>query len=183
MKWLSAALFVVMMLLASTAFAVLMVGGQYRIDKLAVSAGGATSASASFRQSSLVGQTAIGPTVSAACVIQHGFWARPATSIITATGPELPPRSYKLDGAYPNPFNPSTRIRFELPESVRTRIMIYNLKGLRVRTLLDEIRPAGRHEVVWNGRDDGGTVTASGTYLLKMNAGAYAAQRKLALLK
>jgi flagellar hook assembly protein FlgD len=98
-------------------------------------------------------------------------------------GPELPPAAYKLDGAYPNPFNPAARIRFELPESVQTRITIYDLKGQQVRALLDEVRPAGRHEVIWNGRDDGGAAAASGTYLLRLKAGAYAANSKLTLLK
>jgi len=52
-----------------------------------------------------------------------------------------------------------------------------------VRTLLDEMRPPGRFELLWNGRDDDGSVVASGTYLLRMSAGDYAARRKLTLLK
>jgi flagellar hook assembly protein FlgD len=60
---------------------------------------------------------------------------------------------------------------------------VYNLRGELVRRLVDETRPAGRHEVVWNGVDASGRSVASGTYLLRMRAGAAEDARKITLLK
>jgi len=184
MKALSTIVSVIVVLAASVSLAVFSLSSQYRLYKPAVASGGATSAGATYRQSSLVSQTAVGATGSAGYVIHHGFWGGPGTSVTAIDeAVEDLPRAFDLGDAYPNPFNPATRVRFELPEPARTRLLIYNLKGQLVRTLLDETRPAGRYEMLWNGRDDDGSVVASGTYLLRMSAGDYAARRKLTLLK
>lgn len=132
----------------------------------------------------LVGQTAVGNTVSAGFVAYHGYWGGPGTSVtaVDEGGGNLP-RAHKLDAVHPNPFNPTTTVRFALPEPGWTRIRIYDLQGRLVRTLLDETRTAGRHTLVWNGRDDRGARVSSGAYLLTMRAGTFAAQRKMTLLK
>lgn len=184
MKTLSKAISIILVLAASGALAVFSLSGDFGLYKPTLASGGATSASASYRQSFLVSQTAVGRTGSAGYIVHHGYWGGPGTSVtaVDEAGEDLP-RAFGLGDAYPNPFNPSTRVRFELPRPARTRLLIYNLKGQLVRTLLDEPRPAGRYEVLWNGRDDDGSVVASGTYLLRMRAGDFATQRKMTLLK
>ena len=83
----------------------------------------------------------------------------------------------------PNPFNPSTTIRYDLPTASRVRIAIYGVDGRRVRTLLDRMMPAGRHAVTWDGTDDGGREVGTSVYFYRMSAGSFEANRKLLLLK
>ena len=73
------------------------------------------------------------------------------------------PRVFALNGNYPNPFNPMTKISFSLPESQDVRLSVYGIDGRLVRTLVSESRGPGLHEVIWNGQDDTGRGVASGT--------------------
>lgn len=93
------------------------------------------------------------------------------------------PRSYALYVNYPNPFNPSTAIRYALPERVRVNISIYNILGQQVKVLVDSEQEAGFHEVIWNGTDGVGRSVATGVYLYQIEAGDYIASRKMLLLK
>jgi gingipain R len=85
-------------------------------------------------------------------------------------GDDLPgvPAHVELLGNYPNPFNPSTTIAFGLPRAMRVQLVIYDVRGNLVRTLVNEIRQAGRNEAVWNGRDRSGRAAASGVYLYQL---------------
>ncbi|MFQ5708436.1 MAG: T9SS type A sorting domain-containing protein [bacterium] len=84
---------------------------------------------------------------------------------------------------YPNPFNPETSIEYELAESGRVRLTIYNLLGQQVRTLVDEWQRAGRYRVRWDGRGAGGrTQLASGVYVYELRVGEAAVQRKKMVL-
>ncbi len=70
---------------------------------------------------------------------------------------------------YPNPFNPETTIRFTTQNTKKnTELIIYNLKGQKVKTLVNEVLPAGEHSVVWNGKDENNRSVASGVYFYKM---------------
>ncbi|MBI5060522.1 T9SS type A sorting domain-containing protein [candidate division KSB1 bacterium] len=93
------------------------------------------------------------------------------------------PGSYQLYPNYPNPFNASTRIRFDLPESGPVEIRIYNLTGQQVRMFVDEYRATGSYSVEWDGRDGSGIRLGSGLYLLRMSAGDFVAAQKLVLLR
>ncbi len=95
----------------------------------------------------------------------------------------LAPRVFALHPNYPNPFNPMTKISFSLPEAQRVALTIYGVDGRRVATLVDEIRPAGLHEVVWNGQDDSGRQSASGVYFCRIDAGPYSQVGKMTLMK
>jgi len=81
------------------------------------------------------------------------------------------------------PFNPSTVIRFELPQAELVELTIYDAMGRRVCSLLEESRSGGAHEVVWRGLDDRGLQAASGVYLYKLKAGSYVETRRMTLLK
>lgn len=99
------------------------------------------------------------------------------------TGPDLPV-SFRLHPNYPNPFNPLTRVSFDLPASVRVDLAVYDLAGRVVRTLVDgRILPAGRHELTWTGSDDAGRRLATGVYFLRLTAGEFRQTRRMALLK
>jgi len=93
------------------------------------------------------------------------------------------PQAFALDANYPNPFNPTTTIKFALPETQAVKLMVYGVDGRRVATLLNETRAAGNHEVVWTGRNDAGQFVASGTYFYRIDAGPYSQVRKMTLMK
>nr|HPR18501.1 T9SS type A sorting domain-containing protein [Candidatus Cloacimonadota bacterium] len=90
----------------------------------------------------------------------------------------------ELSGNYPNPFNPTTTISFFTTESTEnTEISVYNLKGQKVKQLLNAQLAAGRHSVVWNGTDDNGKAVSSGIYFYKMKSGKYLETKKMILMK
>jgi len=91
--------------------------------------------------------------------------------------------STKLVGNYPNPFNPTTNISFDLAHPAHVCIEIYNIKGQRVKTLTSDIFETGRHNVVWNGADELGRSVGSGVYFYRMNTAGYNSVRKMLLLK
>ncbi|MDO9577753.1 MAG: T9SS type A sorting domain-containing protein [Candidatus Cloacimonadales bacterium] len=85
---------------------------------------------------------------------------------------------------YPNPFNPTTKISFSTTENVENaEIVIYNLKGQKVKQLFSDQLSAGHHTVIWNGTDDTGKSVASGVYFYKMKAGKFVATKKMILMK
>lgn len=90
---------------------------------------------------------------------------------------------FELHENYPNPFNPTTTIRFDLPASAKVNLEIYNLKGQRVRTLLTESLAKGSHAIVWNGNDDNGRPVSSGVYLYRLSNGTMTQTRKMMLMK
>jgi len=90
---------------------------------------------------------------------------------------------FRLEGNYPNPFNPTTKISFSLPRQQRVVLSIYAVDGSRVATLVDEVKPAGRHEVVWDGRGASGAPAASGSYFYRMEAGEFSATERMMLIK
>ena len=94
------------------------------------------------------------------------------------------PTAYSLLQNYPNPFNPSTTIQFGLPVSSPVTMEIYNVLGVKVRTLIHgEVMNAAMHQVVWNGKDDAGISVASGVYLYRINAGTFQVSKKMMMLK
>ena len=97
---------------------------------------------------------------------------------------DIPVLITTLHDNYPNPFNPETTISFATTNSHEsTRIEVYNLKGQKVKMLVNEILPTGQHKVVWNGTDDNGKSVSSGVYFYKMKSGDYQKTRKMILLK
>ncbi len=104
------------------------------------------------------------------------------TATVTGTG-EQAPSAFTLERNYPNPFNPSTTIRFSLPREGRADLKVYDLAGRLVRTLVDEVLPATTHSVEWQGRDDRGRVVPSGTYYYRLSTDSGMAVRRMTLLK
>jgi hypothetical protein len=98
-------------------------------------------------------------------------------------GNEIQPINFALNGNHPNPFNPETAISFSVPATTNVRIEIYNIRGEKVKSLVNDTYTTGTHSVVWNGTTDSGKSVASGIYFYRMEAGKYSATRKMALLK
>jgi len=94
-----------------------------------------------------------------------------------------PPVELRLAGNFPNPFNPSTTIRFHLPTAGPVRVTVYDLAGGLVRTLIRTTRPAGDNTVVWNGRDNAGRQVASGAYFARLAFSGTTVISKMVLLK
>jgi hypothetical protein len=84
---------------------------------------------------------------------------------------------------YPNPFNPSTTIKYSVPKNGNVKLNIYNLKGQLVKTLVAENRKAGKHTVVWNGDDNTGRKTSSGMYFSRLETGGKTLTLKMLLMK
>ena len=109
------------------------------------------------------------------------------TSVATADD-ELMPTEFVLHSNYPNPFNPTTRLKYELPERAQVRIEIYNMLGQKIRVLIDEEQSAGVKTLQWDVRDEFGRQVTTGVYFLKFAALASGSRpilktRKMTLLK
>jgi len=102
---------------------------------------------------------------------------------LTSSGNGLIPLVTKLHGNYPNPFNPSTSIRFDLAGDSDVTIQIFNVKGQLIKTLIQEKLSAGEHSIEWNGDDDDDRSIASGIYLYKLKADLQLFIGKCILLK
>jgi hypothetical protein len=98
---------------------------------------------------------------------------------------EVKTRSYAtgLTQNYPNPFNPSTRIPYTLERPAQVTLTIYDVSGRRVRTLVDRVDGAGRHEREWDGRDDTGNEVASGVYFIRLTVAERAFTTRAVLLR
>jgi hypothetical protein len=110
----------------------------------------------------------------------------PGTGVALAlvpTGSSALPTIFHLYRNYPNPFNPSTTIRYQLPSAESVRLDIYDALGQHVRTLVQGLHQPGFYAAVWHGRDDKGRNAASGIYFFRMTAGRFVNTQKLLLVK
>ena len=109
------------------------------------------------------------------------YGSRVATAVETPG--ETAPSATGIRSVYPNPFNPTTRIVFDVVAAGRVGLSIYDVSGRRVASLVDRDLGAGRHEVIWNGRTDEGAVASSGIYFCKLSAVGLVETRKIVLLR
>ena len=96
---------------------------------------------------------------------------------------ETAPQQFALYDNYPNPFNPSTRLSYDIAEQVRVNITIFDAVGREVIKLFDGIQNPGFQNVVWNGKDQFGQNVPAGIYIYRMNAGGFISTKKMVLLK
>jgi hypothetical protein len=104
------------------------------------------------------------------------------TRVDESSGQSTPHR-FQLFPNYPNPFNPLTNIVYFLPADVRIKLTVYNLKGEKVRKLIDGFQTKGWKEIIWNGRDSRGKKVASGVYFCRLQAHQASEIVKMILLK
>ena len=91
--------------------------------------------------------------------------------------------NYKLIKNYPNPFNPVTTLRYDLPENSHVNITIYDMLGRQVKNLINQTQDAGYRSVRWNATDDYGKPVSAGIYLYQIQAGEFVQTKKMMLLK
>ena len=114
---------------------------------------------------------------------------RPLSNELTATvpgpaaKPVVAPLTFGLDANYPNPFNAETQLVYTLPMAGPVELAIYNVMGQRIRTLVQGVQAAGRHQIAWDGRSDSGSTLASGVYLSRLVSTQGVQVRRLLLLK
>ena len=92
------------------------------------------------------------------------------------------PTEFLLHQNYPNPFNPDTRIGYEVSKPAHVVLRVMNLRGQQVRTLANEAKPVGFHEVIWDGKNNYGQRVASGIYLYRLESRDFVETRKMTLL-
>ncbi|RMH64526.1 MAG: T9SS C-terminal target domain-containing protein [Bacteroidetes bacterium] len=126
-------------------------------------------------------------TVTALAVTEEGFVFagtdqgiyRSTRAIATAAEDETAlPDGFALAQNYPNPFNPATTIRYALPEAAEVRLTVYDALGREVKRLVDGLRVAGEHEVVFEGQG-----LPSGVYMYRLTAGGVTQTRRMVLMK
>ena len=93
------------------------------------------------------------------------------------------PYSFALHSNYPNPFNPETRLRFEVGAQAEIKLIIYDLLGRRIRSLVKKSYAPGRYIVNWNGRDDSGILASTGIYICQFKAGNFIDHNKMILVR
>ena len=93
------------------------------------------------------------------------------------------PEVFALHQNYPNPFNPTTTIKYDLPEAANVRVMIYDLMGRKIRSLVNERQDVGFRSVQWNAADDLGLQVSAGMYIFTIQAGDFRQVKKMILLK
>ncbi len=96
---------------------------------------------------------------------------------------DLLPYEFSLHQNYPNPFNPSTRIQFDIPEPGNVKLIVYDVLGRQVRTLVSGSMPMGRYNIVWDGMNNYGQMASTGVYFVRMVAGDYVSVKKMTLLR
>jgi hypothetical protein len=97
--------------------------------------------------------------------------------------PPMLPQRWALHPNQPNPFNPTTVLRFDLVQPAHVRLVIYDAAGHVVARLVDGARPEGFHTVTWNGRDQTGHEVGSGVYVARLEADQFVATRKMILVR
>jgi hypothetical protein len=109
----------------------------------------------------------------------HEFnWVIGAESLVEQYAESQLPEEFRLNDAFPNPFNPSTTISFALPKASAVDIQVYDVTGRKVATLVNASMAAGYHQIVWDA-----SRLASGVYIVDMRAGSFRATGKVALVK
>jgi len=107
-----------------------------------------------------------------------------ASGVWSEKSPYLPaPASFAVFGARPNPTSEGTSFEYQLPASKHASLVVYNVAGQVVRTLVNAEVPAGYHTARWDGRDENGAKVSAGVYLVRFEAGSYSATKKAVVVR
>jgi hypothetical protein len=113
----------------------------------------------------------------------HYYWRIDNVAVTDGIDEDLTPQSFRLSQNYPNPFNPVTTLRYDLPEQANVNIIIYDMLGREVKTLVNQTQDAGFKSVIWDATNDYGKPVSAGVYLYQIQAGEYISTKKMVLLK
>jgi hypothetical protein len=116
-------------------------------------------------------------------VLLNGFTIESGTVLAVQGATDEVPADFEMSQNFPNPFNPSTEIQFQIPRKEHIEIRIFNLLGEKVRTLVDDEYGSGYHRLNWNGKNDYGIDMPSGIYFYRIAAGSFVDIKKMSLLR
>lgn len=106
------------------------------------------------------------------------------TQAVGITEPEQTvPGEFSLEQNFPNPFNPSTSITYQLPKMTHIKLQVFNVLGQEIRTLVNTIQGAGRYEVTWNGRNTQGISVPAGIYIYRLQSAEFSEIKKMVFTK
>lgn len=138
-----------------------------------------------FRQTGTLAQaTPVGVCTESGNTLYAGFWR--AWMAVAVTGIEHGTPSILVSGLHqnhPNPFSPTTSIEYTVAQPGLVEITIYNIRGQRIRQLVSEIKPMGRHQLTWDGASDQGAKVAQGIYFYRLRIGSFSEVKKMVVLK
>jgi hypothetical protein len=152
--------------------------GQIALDPFVIASGGGVANSNSHMMKVTIGQYITGKTGGGSYFSRLGFWEQLGYETAIAVPEQPPVFATSLHQNTPNPFNPSTMIRFSLAETQRVIIDVFDLQGRRIARILDDSLPPGEHSQLFRP-----VSLSSGIYLLRLRAGNYQESRRLVLLK
>jgi hypothetical protein len=161
-------------------------GGPYALTWSSIAGSGGTLSGApgtGYLLSGSVGQPFAGPISGGGYAIQGGFWNPGSPSLVGVEEDRPLPTAFRVHPSAPNPFSAQTTIGFDLPSDQRVQMAVYDLKGKRVRVLLDQVLPGGRHSMTWAGIGDDGRPLAPGVYWITTQAGSRRDVHRTVLLK
>lgn len=93
------------------------------------------------------------------------------------------PKDFELGYNYPNPFNPTTTIPLDVPREQKVTIIVYNVMGQEVKTLVNDVLKPGFHDIRWDGKNGSGVQVASGQYFVRVITDGFVKVRKMMMLK
>ncbi|MFC1552292.1 T9SS type A sorting domain-containing protein [Candidatus Latescibacterota bacterium] len=151
----------------------------YKIESGIIGNGGTSISNAQYQINGTIGEQLVGHTGSSSYNNEAGFWClcQIYYEPILVEDNTIP-KQFRLIGNFPNPFNPVTEIRYEIPEQCNVKLKIYTISGQLVETLIDETVSPGIHSVKWNP-----TEISSGLYIYEMEAGNKKYVNRMLLLK
>ncbi len=156
-----------------------IVDAQYNIASSVIGSGGAALAGTTYDIEGTLGQVAPGPSGNSYDSLDAGFWY---LQVYTTTGVKSPPgavaRTYELYQNFPNPFNPSTTINYQLPMSNHVTLKVFDILGREMAMLVNEKESAGNYSIKFDG-----SRLASGVYFYRLEAGSFVSVKKLVILK
>ena len=159
-------------------------GESYRVRSSVMGSAGAPSSDAEYRSSGTLAQpTPIGVAAGASQGLYAGFWGK---HFWTASVLESDSGGTLADGLcqnHPNPFTGVTSITFSLARQAHARMAVYDVKGRRVKCLIDENIPAGNRTVTWDGSDASGVRVSPGVYFYRLDTGSCQKVKKLLVLE
>jgi protocatechuate 3,4-dioxygenase beta subunit len=144
-----------------------MAAGDYRISATGVTG---------------VSENAVGVTIGAGRSASNIDLIVPGVTAVEEQAAELP-TTYDLAQNFPNPFNPETSVKYQVPVRTNVSLRVYNALGQEVRTLVNEVKGAGVYSAVWDGKDNHGRQLTTGIYLVRLEAGDFVMTRKMAMVK
>ncbi len=152
---------------------------QFAVPNSVLGNGGALLTGSDNRIVGTIGQPVIGITSNSNNIKALGFWH--ITGGVVTSVEQISntiPTEFRLDQNFPNPFNPTTTIRFALPKRSSVTLKLYDIRGREVATLVDDDLPPGEHKVDFNAKG-----IASGMYLYRLETEGFVQSKKLTLLK